>query len=85
MQCKPVGDDRCRVPLAFDVGNTDGQDIVLLWDLATHGAIGAFMLKEHDGIVVADRSLQQALRIVGGRGGHDLQPRSVSEIGLGAL
>ena len=43
------------------------------------------MLKDEHGVVVADGGLEDALRVVGVRRGHDLEAGNVDEIALGAL
>ena len=68
----------------LDVALAERDDVVLVGDQATE-RVQQLVLEEHDGVVVADRRLHQALRVIRGRGHHDLESRDVREPDLEAL
>ena len=64
-----IGDQRDVLAGPLDVRHAERDHVVLLGHRALD-AVQHLVLDEHDRVIVADRGLEQALRIVG-RGGHD--------------
>src|SRR3990170_1651861 len=79
-----VGDHGYVGPLALDIRRADrDQEVGVLGDDLLDAAVDPLVLEEHARIVVADRRLQQTLRVGRERRAHHLQPRCVCEPRLG--
>ena len=72
-------------PVAAHGGLADRHDVVLGRQLLLDPAVEELVLEEEHGVVVADRGLDQALRVVGRRRLHDLESRRVREVRLRVL
>ena len=80
----PVRDDRAMVAFALEIGHTDRHQVVLVRHLAL-GVVEHLALEEAHRVVVANRALQQSLRIVWRTGRNDLETRHVGEPRLEGL
>ena len=72
-------DQRDVFALALDVGDADRDQVIACLGVGhfPRRVVERLALDEHDRVVVADRGLQQALRVVRGRRHHDLEARHV--------
>src|SRR5207245_7725192 len=61
------------------------HDFLALGELLLDTAIQPLVLEVEDRVVVADRRLDETLRVAGRRGGDDLQAGGVEERSLGGL
>jgi len=75
-------DDRQVLSFAPDGGFPDGHDVVLVGHLVFDPAIEVLVLEVQHRIVVPNRRLQQALRIVRGRRLHHLQSGRIEKEGF---
>ena len=73
-----VGDHRHIGAHALHVGDADRQRVLLLRD-GPETAVVQAPLEEDNGVVVANRRLEEPLRVVGRRGHHDDEPGRVHE------
>ena len=56
-----------------DVRDAYRDHMLLVRDFASHGAVGALVLEDDDGVVVADGGLQKPFGVVGRGRSNDLQ------------
>ena len=85
MDHQPIGDDAHVGAAPLYVRAADGQSVLGLRHLAADQAIGALVLQEDDGVVVAHGALEQPLGVVRRRRRHDLETGRVREERLDAL
>src|SRR3954469_7197659 len=80
MHHRAVGDDRDVVAGPLDRRGADRDELLwILRDVLLDPAIQRLVLEEQARVVVADRGLQQPLRVRRERGAHDLDPTGVRE------
>ena len=80
-----IGDDGNVSADAFDLGFSNRNDVVLGRQHGLQPTVQEFVFEIDDRVVVPDRSLQQTLRIIGGRRCDQLEPGRVKEPALRAL
>ena len=82
-----VGDDRRVAALPPDRRLADGHGVILAGDLFPDPGepVEALVFEEEHRVVVADRRLEQALRVVGRSRRHDLEAGHLAEPGFGVL
>ena len=82
---RPVRHDRQVAAGAPDGGLPDRDDAVALGEDLLRPPVEELVLEEEDRVVVADRRLEEAAGVGGGRGDDDREAGRPGEVALGAL
>src|ERR1035437_4282988 len=82
---RAIRHDREVRPGPADRGLSNRDDVVLLRHAVLHPPVEELVLQKENRVVVADRGLQEALRVVRGRGSHDLEAGRLHEVHLRIL
>ena len=72
------------IAFALQLGHAERDDVLALGHFAL-GVIEHLALEKHDWVVIADRRLEQTLRVSGSAGSADLESRNVGEPALPRL